>query len=189
MAHYYNAAITFKGKAYRFNRFLGVLTCSSKGSRHSHTIKAHLALDKVRCLDAITNPFLMKPSKMKEVVRQKEPNKKARLWAKILTWLCAHCYPFAYLCSRLRLNLFDNAGEASQFYYSVYPSFKRQRMLCLPRAIFIATTSRRFKKHGMMFIGAFLPTVRMHAWVIEDGSNPDVYDNQWICFQPVMMMT
>ena len=65
---------------------------------------------------------------------------------------------------------------------------KQQQTLCLPRSVFIATTSRRFKQHGTLFIGAFLPTVRMHAWVVEDGMPADSFDNQWIYYRPVLML-
>lgn len=36
-----------------------------------------------------------------------------------------------------------------------------------------------------MFIGAFLPSVQMHAWVIEDGMPADPHDDNWINFAPV----
>ena len=36
-----------------------------------------------------------------------------------------------------------------------------------------------------MFIGAFLPSVQMHAWVIEDGMHADVGDNSWTNYTPV----
>ena len=85
-------------------------------------------------------------------------------------------------------DLFADAGDAAMFYYYVYPDMRRQHTLCLPRALFIATTSKRFKKHGTLFIGTFLPTVRMHAWVMEDGMQADRYDNQWIYYRPVQMM-
>lgn len=188
MTHYYNAPVVFKGQVYKFHRMLGLLTYSKIRGKQPNTENISVEGDKKDYMDAVANPFFMKQRQKSEKWKQTRHRKQARLWACLLTWLCAHCYPLAYLCSHLRMSLFDNAGEASQFYYSVYPSFKRQRVLCLPRAIFIATTSRRFKEHGVMFIGSFLPTVRMHAWVVEDGSNADVYDNQWICFQPVMMM-
>lgn len=188
MAHYYNVPVVFKGLAYKFHRVLGLLTYSRITGKQPNAKNLRIEGGKKDSVEAVANPFLMRQRKKSDSWRHTGSQVKARLWARLLTGLCAHCYPFAYLCSRLRLNLFDNAGDASQFYYSVYPSFKRQRVLCLPRAIFIATTSKRFKEHGVMFIGSFLPTVRMHAWVVEDGSNADIYDNQWICFQPVMMM-
>ena len=65
---------------------------------------------------------------------------------------------------------------------------RNQRVLCLPRSIFIATTSRRFKGNGALFIGCFFPFRHMHAWVIEDGMQADVYDRGWIMFTPLAMM-
>lgn len=172
-----------------FNRFWGFLSCSKiEREKNSKSIFPSICDDKQLCVKAVFDPFLMQKRNNSDGWRTIKHYKFATYWAKTLTWLSKHCYPLAYLCSRIRLGLLDNAGDAAMFYYNVYPNFKKQRTLCLPRAIFIATTSKRFKEHGVMFIGSFLPTVRMHAWVVEDGSNADVYDGQWICFKPVMMM-
>lgn len=191
MTKYFNTPITFEGRTFKFNHFLGVLT-SRRVVTEKKTFKSRevdISGDKQLCIAAVTNPFLLHQYDKSDNWKQIKNREKACRWAKLITWLCTHCYPLAYLCTHIRLNLFDNARDASQFYYHVYPSFKQQRVLCLPRAIFIATTSKRFKEHGVMFVGSFLPTVRMHAWVVEDGNNANIYDNEWICFQPVMMMT
>ena len=37
----------------------------------------------------------------------------------------------------------------------------------------------------MIFIGVFLPTKLMHAWIIESGELADQFDDIWINFQPV----
>ena len=39
-----------------------------------------------------------------------------------------------------------------------------------------------------MYIGIFLPSRNMHAWVIEDNLQTDEWDNYWILYQPLMMM-
>lgn len=189
MAKYYDIPVSFYGKSYKFNRFLGLLTIEDgENVSSSNDVQLNVDGDKKLCLDAVNNPFLIRQEKKTNNDKKIKHQRIALRWAQLLTLLSAHCYPLAYLCSHLRFNLFDNAEDAVQFYYRVYPSFKLQRVLCLPRAIFAATTSKRFNVHGAMFIGSFLPTVRMHAWVMEDGCNADVYDGQWICFKPVMMM-
>lgn len=189
MAKYYDIPVSFYGKVYKYNKFLGLLT--TKDNREnplSNDVQLKVNEAKKLCLDAVSNPFLTHQDGKTDNDKKIRHQRIALCWAQLLTWLNAHCYPMIYLCSHLRFNLFYSARDAVQFYYGVYPSFKRQRVLCLPRAIFAATTSKRFNKHGAMFIGSFLPTVRMHAWVMEDGSNADVYDGQWICFKPIMMM-
>jgi len=37
----------------------------------------------------------------------------------------------------------------------------------------------------VIFIGVFLPSNTMHAWIIEDGKIVDPYDGIWLNFQPV----
>jgi hypothetical protein len=45
--------------------------------------------------------------------------------------------------------------------------------------------SRKFADMGVVLIGVFLPSRSLHAWIIEDGMQPDSSDKQWINFQPV----
>lgn len=144
---------------------------------------------KKKCIDSVYNPFLSSERKStdnKDTIIQRKWLLTA--YAKLITFIALHCYPLVNLLAHIRLNAFKDAGDASRFYYSVYPDLKKQRILCLPRAIFTISTSKRFKDNGVMFIGTFLPTVRMHAWVMEDGMPADVFDDQWICYQPVMMI-
>ena len=106
------------------------------------------------------------------------------LW---IVWLCGHCYPIVYLLSYLRLHLFKDAQQASWVFQQCTKGMQ-QKLLCLSRSIFIATTSKRFKEHGTMYIGIFLPSRNMHAWVIEDNLQTDEWDNYWILYQPLIMM-
>ncbi|WP_366186487.1 hypothetical protein [Flavobacterium ovatum] len=80
--------------------------------------------------------------------------------------------------------IFDSSQEAIDYFRKLYPG-GIQNDLCYPRSLFAASTSKKFAKEGVMFIGIFLPSKSMHAWIIEDGIQPDCYDNMWINFQPV----
>ena len=42
-----------------------------------------------------------------------------------------------------------------------------------------------FNEEGVVFIGAFLPSRAMHAWVIEKGIQPDQRDNIWHQYRPI----
>jgi hypothetical protein len=57
---------------------------------------------------------------------------------------------------------------------------------CLQRAMLAVKTSESFKKNGVLFIGALLPTSNMHAWIIEAGTQPDVADRDWILYRPLL---
>lgn len=177
---YYSIPIQFKEKCYKMVSWLGLLL---ETDRHRDVV---ISSDKLNILDYVNNPFLLSPTVFN--AEKREYNGFVRFYAKMLVWLCKYCYPIAFLLSHLRLNLFRDGAEASIAFRRIINN-KPQKLLCLPRAMFIATTSARFKEHGAMFIGVFLPTRRMHAWVIEDGRHTDYFDNEWICYKPVCMMT
>lgn len=139
-------------------------------------------------LQNVFNPFFLQPT-LYAPLQPTYHKRMLMIYAKALTWLCRHCYPIAYYISKhISLNAFADSQQAILFYRHIYPSAEKQRHLCLPRAIFAVTTSRKFKKHGVMYIGAFLPSTQMHAWVIEDDKQPDLWDNEWICYKPVYML-
>ena len=187
-----NCPIVFYDKEYKFNFFWGCLVCRKRNADNKVQDNNHIIdsiSDKKENIDAVNNPYIIGNRKNSDKWGEVRHSWVIKKYAKILTWLCANCYPLATLFLHFRLKTFHDAGDASMFYYSVFPDMKKQNTLCLPRAFFIATTSHRFKAHGTLFIGAFLPTVRMHAWVMEDGTPADNYDNQWIYYRPVMILS
>lgn len=176
---YYSIPVQFQGKYYKIVSCLGLLIEKERNCKSKQISK------KRDLLDCVNNPFLLKSTELE--IEKRDYNIFIRFYAKSLVWLCKHCYPIAYLLSHLRLNLFKNGAQASIAFRRIIKD-KPQKVLCLPRAMFIASTSARFKEKGAMFIGVFLPTRRMHAWVIEDGRHTDYFDNEWICYKPVCMM-
>lgn len=131
-----NHSIGYYGKTFSFNSFWGCLTCEQKKSETAELIVNIDNVEKLRCIEAVIDPFKMRErSKSLGWKKVKHP-RLARNYARLLTWLCAHCYPIAnllFIC--LKLNLFDNGCDASNFYYSVYPEMNIQHSLCLPRTI------------------------------------------------------
>lgn len=83
--------------------------------------------------------------------------------------------------------VFANATDSIVFFRNNKPGVI-QNDLCLPRSLFAASTSKIFKEKGVIFIGVSLPSNLMHAWIIEDGKQPDPFDNIWINFQPVAVL-
>lgn len=79
---------------------------------------------------------------------------------------------------------FNKSSDAINFFHEATPSSERSK-LCLPRSLFAAKTSKSFKDAGVILIGVFLPSRQMHAWIIEDGQQPDPYDNIWHLYRPV----
>ncbi len=175
--------IEFQDKIFCFDPLRGCLLC---GDIDNNAKQGGIG-DDAR-LENVYNPFLLQPA-LYESLQPMSHKRMLTIYAKFLTWLCRHCYPIAYWVSRLvSLNAFADSQQAILCYRHIYPSSEKQRRLCLPRAIFAATTSRKFKQQGAMFIGAFLPSTQMHAWIIEDNQQPDLWDDDWICYKPVYML-
>ena len=108
-------------------------------------------------------------------------------YARLMKWLCGKSFFLARQLCKLPLRCFDNSVDATDYFYTLYP-YKFPDQNCLPRAFFAASTSKRFPKHGTIFIGTMLPTVNMHAWIIEDGVQADTGDILWVNFAPVAMI-
>jgi hypothetical protein len=57
---------------------------------------------------------------------------------------------------------------------------------CLQRSLLAAKISKSFKNSGLLFIGAEFSTGEMHAWIIENGEQPDSDDRTWINYRPLL---
>lgn len=60
--------------------------------------------------------------------------------------------------------------------------------LCLQRSLLVAKVSQSFKERGVIFVGASLHTGDMHAWIIEDGEQPDAEDRDWVNYRPLLAL-
>jgi hypothetical protein len=98
--------------------------------------------------------------------------------------LCAANFFLARIYSGVPRPVFENAAQAVVFFRSIMAG-QQQKNLCLPRALFAAKTSRAFAASGVVFLGTFLPSRLMHAWVIESGCQPDSRDDIWTQYRPV----
>lgn len=85
--------------------------------------------------------------------------------------------------------LFDTTRDAISSISYLPAQRKNRTKLCLQRTLLAAKTSRSFAKQGVLFIGAHLETYEMHAWIIEDGMQPDYEDREWINYQPLLALT
>lgn len=138
-------------------------------------------------LHAVENPFLLNRRAHQEF-DEINITRFVVCYARILTKLSRHSFQIAFWVSKLVRPRYADAYISTLAYRKLYPG-DQQRKLCLPRMLFAASMSKRFKKYGTAFIGIFLPSVQMHAWVIEDNTLADPYDNEWICYNPVAIIT
>jgi hypothetical protein len=173
----------YKGKIYRIHKTFGFLLEYNTYKKFRDKIPV-----KIETLhNQVVNPYLLKPSI--EISNKKIFPKTpfyTKLLAKLFTFLCLRSFLFVRLLANFRFPIFNTTEEAILFYRKLYPG--EQQNLCLPRSLFAACTSKSFKKNGGLFIGVFLPSRAMHAWILEDGIQPDLYDDIWICYQPVAVM-
>lgn len=90
--------------------------------------------------------------------------------------------------SRFQRGLFKNSEEACTHINQIELQKELHYKLCLQRSLLIAKTSITFKKTGTLFIGAQLPTNSMHAWIIDNGNQPDKKDRIWINYKPLLAL-
>lgn len=177
---------TLRGKSYSFLPLLGLLRSKKVSARivDASPVEVKNASGKLALnLECINNPY--KASKPEKSGFNKI-NKYARLYVLLLIWCARHCYPILYLLSYLRLRIYDSGEDACNVFCKIHPS--KQDVLCLPRSVFMATTSRRFKSEGTMIIGAMLPSHSLHAWVMENGKNVYWNDAYWTNYRPLAFM-
>lgn len=105
---------------------------------------------------------------------------------KLKRWRALNFYA-AVLYAGIPTISFENSSQAFTKLNSLPNSDTRDT--CLEKCLAVAKCSASFRKKGVLFIGAHLPLQAMHAWIIEDGYQPDEADRQWINFLPLMAIT
>jgi hypothetical protein len=88
--------------------------------------------------------------------------------------------------ANIRREIFDTTEQAFSVISKIDSQTKNRDKLCLQRSLLAAKTSKSFKDKGVLFVGAQIPTKDMHAWIIEDGGQPDYEDRNWVNFRPLL---
>ena len=136
-----------------------------------------------KALDFCDNPYFMSPSGIDSKESLNRLPRESRKAERLIS-LCRLNFFLARQYAALSTPIFPDCREAVGFFHNSTPKSDRSS-LCLPRSLFAAKTSQAFKDKGVIFIGTFLPSRHMHAWVIEDGEQPDPYDKIWHLYKPV----
>jgi hypothetical protein len=174
--------INFDEKRYILNPIFGMLLEYEKNNSNKTILMPKKIIE---ALEYCNNPYTL--TKIDSVsIKKLSVTKKYKLYAYANLLISINKFNFYLLrlCSNIVLPVFDNTTNSILFFRNNIPSVI-QNDLCLPRSLFAASTSRLFKKKGVIFIGVSLPSSIMHAWIIEDGKQPDPFDDKWIGFQPV----
>ena len=173
----------YKSKIYRIQIFFGLLLEYSSYEKGQVELPEKITTH----WQKVANPYILQSSfkSTNNAVYSKIPFYTKYL-AKLYTFLSLRSFLFVRLLSHFRFPIFDSTEQAILYFRSLYP--KEQQNLCMPRSLFAACASKTFKKEGAIFIGVFLPSRAMHAWIIENGKQTDPFDHIWICYQPVAVM-
>lgn len=92
------------------------------------------------------------------------------------------------LYASIKYPIFDSTTQAISHINNLPIQIKERHSLCLQRSFLAAKISDSFIRDGVIFIGAFLPTGDMHAWIIEKDMQPDYSDRGWINYRPLLAL-
>jgi len=106
--------------------------------------------------------------------------KKLKLWRRFNFYAAILYASFPSICFRNSSDAFASLNQLPE---------NETRDSCFEKCLAIAKCSASFREKGVLIIGAHLPLEAMHAWVIEDGHQPDEEDRQWVNFQPLIAIT
>ena len=186
---YYSFKYRYRNKIYSFVPWCGILRSVNNQTTHDSTLaQIRLKNPKINSgIELIEDPYKVHTytSNRNKPGINRFP---VRAYAKLLVWLYHHFYWGLYLMSKFHFDIFEDAIAATDEFCRIVGN-ENQHLLCLPRSIFAATTSKKFKSKGIMIIGVFFPAHFMHAWIMEDGFNNWRDDNIWTNYTPVAIMT
>lgn len=92
------------------------------------------------------------------------------------------------LYAGIRVPMFDTTQLAMAAVSKLEKQKQDRDKLCLQRSLLVAKISRSFSKSGVIFVGAHMRTGDMHAWIMEDGMQPDSEDRTWINYKPMLAL-
>jgi hypothetical protein len=97
-----------------------------------------------------------------------------------------HRFLISLLYAGLTRPMFQTTRDAYAAITQIPEQVASREILCLQRSLLAAKVSKSFVSHGVVFIGAIPGNGDMHAWIIEQGSQPDHLDRGWINYMPLL---
>jgi hypothetical protein len=104
-----------------------------------------------------------------------------------LSYLRRKSFLLSVFYTSLRRPIYETSFDAMSDISRLFPEDLHAES-CLQKALTVAKVSKKFKSHGVLFIGAQLPLKSMHAWIIEDGIQPDQADRKWVNYLPLLAL-
>jgi hypothetical protein len=160
-----------------------------RSTLNSHRTEPENLLPKVRdALQICNEPYSCKWSPDIDQGHSEIKQNNQLTWlAKIFCFLGNKRFLFATCLAGYNIGLFKTTRQAFDS-ISVLPGLSWADDRCLQRSLLAAMTSKSFVHSGVLFIGAELSTGEMHAWIIDNGEQPDSEDRSWINFRPLLAL-
>jgi hypothetical protein len=139
----------------------------------------------VSALNFCDHPYTLNPTSRKDDLPQNDSNKIAKIYSR-LSFLRKKSFFISIAYAAIGCRIYPDATIAMRALINELPSHDSEA--CLQRALTVAKCSKKFKTHGVVLIGAQLPLKSLHAWIVEDGVQPDPEDRQWVNFLPLLAL-
>jgi hypothetical protein len=141
-----------------------------------------------KALYVVDNPFSIEALHPESYHTQidKEDFKNIYQYHNILLKIGNEHFFLSRIYASFRRCLFNNSIEAFDAISRIEKQKEFKNELCLQRSLLVIKTSKTFRDNGVLFIGASLPSGKMHAWIIENGVQPDRLDRNWIMYRPLL---
>jgi hypothetical protein len=158
-----------------------------KGKTDEKTNQENIPLKVFQALEYCNQPYLCKVNNKIEISSSNDNlvNELNKMHDRLLK-IGNNRFYMTRLYSSVKKLMFENTNEAITYINSLPPQVEFKHQLCLQRAFLSSKISRGFIDNGVIFIGAFLPTGDMHAWIIENGKQPDYDDRGWVNYRPLL---
>lgn len=105
-----------------------------------------------------------------------------------LHWIGNKRFLLSCLYASISQPIFNTTNDAISAISDLPEQIRARADHCLQRSLLAAKTSLSFQKFGVLFIGASISSAEMHAWIIEEGCQPDFEDRNWINFRPLLAL-
>ena len=138
-----------------------------------------------RCSDPFTCGWAPEPAE--RLITPSESVRLGRMHERLLR-ISNRRFFLSVIYSSLHRPIFETTREAMSAISGLPKQRAHRTKLCLQRSLLAAKTSRSFRANGVLLIGAHLESFDMHAWIIEDASQPDHEDRDWINYRPLLAL-
>ena len=170
--------------------------CSVTGSLIRHSQKPTHEFDRIpeivkKALLVCSEPYLCKWTHVRSEEIYESGSSKLNALVKMhdkLIRISNRRFLMLRLYASYKRLMFETTYQAIGLISQIPEQFHNRDQRCLQRSLLAAKTSKSFQKNGVLFIGAMTSNSDMHAWIIENDSQPDHEDRGWINYRPLLAL-